>query len=58
MGACFAVIGLTPGRTTVIVPSPLAYRVSYFFTEFGPNVTTFVLPRADPAPVRATGHDI
>src|SRR5262249_34095040 len=44
MAACFAVIGLVPGVTTAVVPFLLAYGISYFFTEFGPNVTTFVLP--------------
>jgi hypothetical protein len=31
----------------------------YFFTEFGPNLTTFVLPgELYPVSVRATGHGI
>ena len=59
MGACFAVIGLVPGMTTVVVPFLLAYGISYFFTEFGPNVTTFVLPgELFPTRLRATGHGI
>ena len=59
MGACFAVIGLVPGMTTMIVPFLLAYGLSYFFTEFGPNVTTFVLPgELFPTRLRATGHGI
>jgi nitrate/nitrite transporter NarK len=59
MGACFAVIGLVPGMTTAVVPFLLAYGISYFFTEFGPNVTTFVLPgEVFPTRVRATGHGI
>jgi MFS transporter, PHS family, inorganic phosphate transporter len=59
MGACFAVIGLVPGMTTAVVPFLLAYGVSYFFAEFGPNVTTFVLPgELFPTQVRATGHGI
>ena len=59
MGACFAVIGLVPGMTTAIVPFLLAYGISYFFTEFGPNVTTFVLPgELFPTRLRATGHGI
>ncbi len=59
MGACFAVIGLVPGMTTAVVPFLLAYGISYFFTEFGPNVTTFVLPgELFPTSVRATGHGI
>jgi MFS transporter, PHS family, inorganic phosphate transporter len=59
MGACFAVIGLVPGMTTAVVPFLLAYGISYFFTEFGPNVTTFVLPgEVFPTRARATGHGI
>ena len=59
MGACFAVIGLVPGMTTMVVPFMLAYGLSYFFTEFGPNVTTFVLPgELFPTRLRATGHGI
>ena len=59
MGACFAVIGLVPGMTTLVVPFLLAYGTSYFFTEFGPNMTTFVLPgELFPTRLRATGHGI
>jgi PHS family inorganic phosphate transporter-like MFS transporter len=59
MGACFAVIGLVPGMTTAVAPFLLVYGISYFFTEFGPNVTTFVLPgELFPTRVRATGHGI
>jgi MFS transporter, PHS family, inorganic phosphate transporter len=33
--------------------------VSYFFTEFGPNMTTFVMPsELYPVSMRATGHGI
>jgi len=59
MGACFAVIGLVPGMTTAVVPFLFAYGISYFFTEFGPNMTTFVLPgELFPTRLRATGHGI
>jgi len=59
MGACFAVIGLIPGMTTAVVPFLLVYGVSYFFAEFGPNVTTFVLPgELFPTRFRATAHGI
>ena len=59
MGLCFAVIGLVPGMTTAVAPFLLVYGVSYFFTEFGPNVTTFVLPgELFPTRFRATGHGI
>ncbi|MGH3209887.1 MAG: MFS transporter [Trebonia sp.] len=59
MGACFAVIGLVPGMTSAVVPFLLVYGVSYFFAEFGPNVTTFVLPgELFPTRLRATGHGV
>jgi MFS family permease len=59
MGVCFAVIGVVPGMTTAVVPFLIAYGVSYFFSEFGPNLTTFVLPgELFPGPVRTTGHGI
>ena len=59
MAACFAVIGLVPGMTTAVVPFLLVYGVSYFFTEFGPNMTTFVMPsELYPVTMRATGHGI
>jgi MFS transporter, PHS family, inorganic phosphate transporter len=59
MAACFAVIAAVPGLTTAVAPFLLVYGISYFFTEFGPNMTTFVLPsELYPAAMRATGHGI
>jgi MFS family permease len=59
MAACFAVIAAVPGMTTAVVPFLLVYGVSYFFTEFGPNMTTFVLPsELYPVTMRTTGHGI
>jgi MFS family permease len=59
MALCFAVIGLAPGLTTAVVPFLLVYGISYFFTEFGPNLTTFVMPsEVFPVTMRATGHGI
>jgi MFS family permease len=59
MAACFAVIAVIPGMTTMVVPFLLVYGVSYFFTEFGPNMTTFVMPsELYPVSMRATGHGI
>jgi MFS transporter, PHS family, inorganic phosphate transporter len=59
MAACFLVIGAVPGLTTAVVPFLLVYGVSYFFTEFGPNMTTFVLPsELYPVAMRTTGHGI
>ena len=59
MALCFAIIALVPGMTTMVVPFLLVYGVSYFFTEFGPNMTTFVMPsELYPVSMRATGHGI
>jgi PHS family inorganic phosphate transporter-like MFS transporter len=59
MAGCFAVIALVPGMTTMVLPFLAVYGLSYFFTEFGPNMTTFVLPsELFPVSVRATGHGI
>jgi MFS transporter, PHS family, inorganic phosphate transporter len=59
MGLCFLIIAAVPGMTTAVVPFLLVYGVSYFFTEFGPNMTTFVMPsELYPVTMRATGHGI
>ncbi len=59
MALCFALIAAIPGMTTAVVPFLLVYGVSYFFTEFGPNMTTFVLPsELFPVTMRTTGHGI
>jgi len=59
MALCFLVIAVVPGMTSAVVPFLLAYGVSYFFTEFGPNMTAFVLPsELYPVTLRATGHGI
>jgi MFS transporter, PHS family, inorganic phosphate transporter len=59
MAVAFLAIGLLPGVTKAVVPFVLLYGVSYFFTEFGPNTTTFVYPaEIFPVEVRTTGHGI
>ncbi|MGH7667656.1 MAG: MFS transporter [Candidatus Dormibacteria bacterium] len=59
MGLAFLAIGVVPGLTTLIVPFVLVYGISYFFTEFGPNTTTFLLAsELYPASARTTGHGI
>jgi len=59
MGLCFLIIGTVPGMTTYVVPFLVVYGISYFFTEFGPNMTTFVLPsELFPTAMRTTGHGI
>jgi PHS family inorganic phosphate transporter-like MFS transporter len=59
MAVCFAFIAIVPGMTTLVLPFLAVYGLSYFFTEFGPNMTTFVMPsELFPVSVRATGHGI
>ncbi|HLX48160.1 MAG TPA: MFS transporter [Streptosporangiaceae bacterium] len=59
MALCFLVIAAIPGMTTTVAPFLVVYGISYFFTEFGPNVTTFVLPsELYPVTMRTTGHGI
>jgi MFS family permease len=59
MALCFLIIAVVPGMTTMVVPFLLVYGASYFFTEFGPNMTTFVMPsELYPVTMRATGHGI
>ena len=45
--------------TTMVVPFLLIFGLSYFFVQFGPNMTTFVLPsEIFPVSMRTTGHGI
>ena len=40
-------------------PFLILYGISYFFTEFGPNMTTFIYPaELFPTDVRTTAHGI
>jgi MFS transporter, PHS family, inorganic phosphate transporter len=59
MALMFLLIGLVPGIAKHVLPFVLLYGVSYFFTEFGPNTTTFIYPaELFPVDVRTTGHGI
>lgn len=59
MGVMFLLIGVIPAVTRLAAPFILLYGVSYFFTQFGPNTTTFVYPaEVFPLQVRTTGHGI
>ena len=59
MAACFLVLGAVPSLTTMVAPFIAIFGVSYLFTEFGPNTTTFVLPsELFPVEMRTTGHGI
>jgi len=59
MALMFLIIGLIPAIARYALPFVLLYGVSYFFTEFGPNTTTFIYPaELFPVDVRTTGHGI
>jgi len=59
MAAAFVALGAIPVLTTVVAPFLLIFGLSYFFIEFGPNTTTFVLPsELFPTNMRTTGHGI
>jgi MFS family permease len=59
MAVTFLVLGAVPGLTTTVVPFLAIFGLSYFFIEFGPNTTTFVLPsEVFPVSMRTTGHGI
>lgn len=59
MAVAFLVIGLVSGVTTAVAPFVILFGVSYLFTEFGPNTTTFIYPaEIYPVNVRTTGHGI
>jgi PHS family inorganic phosphate transporter-like MFS transporter len=44
MAVSFAFIAAVPGVEKLVLPFLFVYGISYFFTEFEPNATTFVYP--------------
>jgi len=57
MALCFLALAAVPALTTNVAPFIAIFGVSYLFTEFGPNTTTFVLPsEVFPINMRTTGH--
>ncbi len=57
MAGCFLLLAAFPALTVNVVPFIAIFGFSYFFTEFGPNTTTFVLPsEVFPVNMRTTGH--
>jgi PHS family inorganic phosphate transporter-like MFS transporter len=59
MAGAFVALGAIPILTTLVAPFLLIFGMSYFFIEFGPNTTTFVLPsELFPVSMRTTGHGI
>ena len=59
MTISFALLALIPGLEKMAIPFLAIYGCSFFFTEFGPNATTFVYPsEIFPVKARTTGHGI
>jgi MFS family permease len=59
MAVSFIGIALIGDAPSILIPFVVLYGVNYFFTEFGPNTTTFVLPaEIFPVRVRSTSHGI
>ena len=57
MAVSFLGLAAFPVLTVNVAPFIAIFGVSYFFTEFGPNTTTFVLPsELFPVSMRTTGH--
>jgi MFS family permease len=59
MAGTFGLLALIPNVEKMTYTFLVIYGLSYFFTEFGPNATTFVYPsEIFPVKVRTTGHGI
>lgn len=55
----FGLLALIPNIEKMVIPFVVIYGVSFFFTEFGPNATTFVYPsEIFPVRVRTTAHGV
>ncbi len=59
MAAAFLTLAGFAHLTTMVAPFLAIFGLSYFFVQFGPNMTTFVLPsEVFPVSMRTTGHGI
>jgi MFS family permease len=59
MAAAFLILGIVPAFTRYVGIFIPIFGISYFFIQFGPNMTTFVLPsEVFPLRARTTGHGI
>ncbi len=59
MAGAFGLLAVIPNVEKMTWTFLIIYGFSYFFTEFGPNATTFVYPsEIFPVKVRTTGHGI
>jgi len=59
MALAYFVIALVPGVTNKVWVFLVIFGISYFFVEFGPNMTTFVYPsEVFPTSIRGAGDGI
>jgi PHS family inorganic phosphate transporter-like MFS transporter len=59
MAGTFGLLAVIPNVEKLTITFLVIYGFSYFFSEFGPNATTFVYPsEVFPVKVRTTGHGI
>jgi hypothetical protein len=59
IAAAFFLLAVVPVLTASVGAFIAVFGLSYFFVEFGPNTTTFVLPsEVFPVSARTTGHGI
>ena len=59
MAICFASIALIPAVRSILIVFVLLYGLSFFFTNFGPNSTTFLIPsEVYPTSIRAKAHGL
>jgi MFS transporter, PHS family, inorganic phosphate transporter len=57
MALSFGALFVFPGWTTIAATFLICFGLAYFFTEFGPNVTTFLYPaEIFPVEIRTTAH--
>ena len=59
MAGAFLTLAGFAHLTTMVSPFLAIFGLSYFFVQFGPNMTTFVLPsEVFPVSMRTTGHGV
>ena len=59
MAICFALIGGIPAIRAIVPLFIVVFGVSYFFTQFGPNSTTFLIAsEVYPTSIRAKAHGL
>lgn len=59
MSVCYTLIALIPHVTQELVIFILIFGLSFFFVNFGPNTTTFLIPsEIYPTSIRARAHGI